>query len=927
MAWNGLGAVVCLEGEPMIMGPYCASVRSAALRSRFGLAVFCLGWLGFGQELNEVRGWVRVAGGLGVGGAQIQASLECGGKRAFADERGAFVLPSQLVKGCKLNVSADGFQATEYVVEDPAKPLEIVIAVDPLRQTVTVMDSSPLVSDNPEVSTAIDTRTLSELPSSIRDINRFAMLDPRVRNTGSLGTDGIYGTRLAVNGQLFRFTQYRMDGMTNYEPALGNGPQQILSIASVAEYKVLVNQFSAEYGRSGGGVISAITRTGGDQWHGEGFYFLRPSGIQAAPPVSIFRVPNERHMWGAAAGGPITPTFHLFASLEANKQTRGAYIQSPTPGFYPGHQNQTFGLVNMDKRWRETQSLYLRLNAHTSTGDNANDAVGGFNQPSAARRDSGQNIGLQATHRWIVRPTAINEIRVGASKSVPLSYYAVQPQTQIVRPAYSTEGLSDYFDTRVTTWQASDVLSWQFRSHQVKVGGDFVRNKLRDVYLSQYGSYRMAAGAPRVGENPVQYTQTFGAAPVRYGDTLASWFVQDDWKVLPRLTLNLGVRHDYQSTTGDANNVAPRFGFAWDVFGKGRTVVRGGSGVYYDQIFLQVVRGALQQGPGSMQATYTLPFGVAGFPTFPNSLTERPTGVGDRRDLAIFPENGPANRLSPYTGQFSFGVQQVVGRDWTVAANYSYNLSRKQLRVLDVNAPERFVRTAAGQRRTAAVADTTRPYMTYAGVPVRVVGLFENTGASRYSAFDIQVSRRFSRHFQFMAHYLNSSSITNTFFTGGPNTGAPSDWGNRGAEEHGPSDYYQRNRFTAQGIVELPWNVQVTGFMIAASGLPVNPLTGVDNNGDGNVLDRPVGLGRNSFRGPYQNTVDLSVMKRLVVTERVRAELRLEGTNLLNKSNFLRVNAVYGDGAVPLGTFLQPVAGLASSDPARQLQVGLRFTF
>jgi hypothetical protein len=107
----------------------------------------------------------------------------------------------------------------------------------------------------------------------------------------------------------------------------------------------------------------------------------------------------------------------------------------------------------------------------------------------------------------------------------------------------------------------------------------------------------------------------------------------------------------------------------------------------------------------------------------------------------------------------------------------------------------------------------------------------------------------------------------------------------------------------------------------------VNPLTGVDNNGDGNLLDRPVGFGRNSFRGPSQNTVDISLMRRFQIRERLRAELRLEGTNIVNHSNFLRVNATYGDGAMPLATFLAPVAGNTSSDPGRQLQVGLRFTF
>lgn len=172
----------------------------------------------------EVRGVVHLRGGLGVSAAKVSA--ECIGSSASTDERGSFSLPN-VTPSCRLLVSADGFQSTSATVADLALPLDIELEIDPSARPLRFSTPVP-VNTNPELSTAIDTRTLSELPSSIRDINRFAMLDPRVRNTGSLGTDGIYGTRLTINGQLFRFTQYQMDGLSNYEPALGNGPQQVL---------------------------------------------------------------------------------------------------------------------------------------------------------------------------------------------------------------------------------------------------------------------------------------------------------------------------------------------------------------------------------------------------------------------------------------------------------------------------------------------------------------------------------------------------------------------------------------------------------------------------------------------------------------------------------------------------------------------------
>ena len=140
------------------------------------------------------------------------------------------------------------------------------------------------------------------------------------------------------------------------------------------------------------------------------------------------------------------------------------------------------------------------------------------------------------------------------------------------------------------------------------LGGDYIRNKLRDVFLSQFGSYRMANGPPRPGEVPVQYTQTFGVADLRYGQTVESVFAQDDIRISPRITENLGLRYDLDTNLrmndyfkdllanpfwagldkftpadnrgNDYNNLQPRLGITYDVKGNGSFVLRGASGVY-----------------------------------------------------------------------------------------------------------------------------------------------------------------------------------------------------------------------------------------------------------------------------------------------------------------------------------------------------------
>jgi hypothetical protein len=165
-------------------------------------------------------------------------------------------------------------------------------------------------------------------------------------------------------------------------------------------------------------------------------------------------------------------------------------------------------------------------------------------------------------------------------------------------------------------------------------------------------------------------------------------------------------------------------------------------------------------------------------------------------------------------------------------------------------------------------------------------------------------------------------------FYADPNSGVPNDWPvGWERSDRGPSDFHQRHRMVASVAARAPGDVHVSSVVVAASGLPVNPLTGRDNNGDSYSVDRPVGFARNSFRGPAQFNVDMAVARAFRLVSRVSVEGRLEIFNLFNRANHLRVNSIYGEGLDPLPTFLAPVAGITNVDPSRQLQVGVRMRF
>ncbi|HEX8097366.1 MAG TPA: TonB-dependent receptor, partial [Pyrinomonadaceae bacterium] len=731
------------------------------------------------------------------------------------------------------------------------------------------------------------------------------------------------------NANSYRQTFYKLDGNSNYDFVFANAPQQQVSLSSVQEFKVLTNQYSAEYGGSSAGIVSAVTKSGTADFHGEGFFLLRPSGIQAAPPVSTLHVPNELGQLGGSVGGPLLASrATFFFSYERTRQNRGAFVQSPAPLLFTGRFRDQMGLARFDYNLSNTHSLSLRLNGNRNTNDNANDRVSGFTQPSAAQVSRAQAVGGQLTDRT-VWGGVVNELRASYINSVPSASSAVSPQVSVVRPNYSTEGGSTYSWVRTETFQVADQLAVQAGRHDLKLGGDYTRQRVRDFSFTQFGEYRFAAGVPTANQKPLDYTQRFGLGFVRYGQTLASGFLQDNWRATARLTLNLGLRYDYQSITDDRNNFAPRFGFAWDLGGNGKTVVRGGAGLFYDQYYMYISRRFLLEGVDAKVRTYRFTYGATttpGAPAYPNSLAALPAGATEAiRDYVYL----PAERLlNPYSAQVSLGVQRRLFGDWTLTADVLHSRTMKQQRVRDINAPAPFVRNAPGQMLSVSAADKTRPYGTsYRGVSVRKVAVVENTASSDYDALDLGLVRRLSRRYHFEAHYVYSSALNDAMFFGEADTGIPNLFGVDVRLDRGPSDFHQRHRFVANGAIELPLGTRVSFIATLASGLPVNPVTGEDNNGDGYRTDRPVGFARNSFRTPGQASFDTSLSKRFRVSESVRLELRAEAFNIFNHTNYIKLNNIYGNGAAPLQTFMAPLAGVQNSDPGRQLQFGARLVF
>ncbi|QEE28471.1 TonB-dependent receptor [Terriglobus albidus] len=894
--------------------------------------VFSSPWI-YGQVV-EVGGRVTVATSP-LRNAQVTLS----GKtyrlaaRTDSDGRYSFQLPGNCP--CTLTVEAPGLHTATRTVPvlrtGEARSVDVMLELSGVQDSIDVSAKMwDAGNGGVAISQTVSRQDLSELPTVTRSTAKSALLDPHVRQAIGLGADYQDSNRLSINAASYRNTAYVLDGTTTYDWIYSVTPTEVVSMGATQEMKVLTGNYSAQYGVSTSGILAITTRAGGPQYHGEAFAYIRPSGIQASAPLAAFHIPNEREDWGALVGGPLggdRTTF--FASYEGAQQTRGAYIQSPLPGFFNGKVKEYYPLLRFDRQLTSTQSLMVRFNGNHYESNNVNDRISGFNQPSTGRYARTQSWGGQVAEQAVFH-NKVNQARFSFVNYFPDTAIPLQSSVSVVRPNYSTEGYSTANWVHAQSYTAGDLVSIHQRRNDWKIGMELSYLRAKDYSYTPFGTYTFASGAPQPNEHPLSYSQTFGTAFLQYKQTELNAFVEDNVKLNSRLSASLGLRYEFQTLTDNDANFAPRLGLAWDIRGNGKTILRGAYGLFYDQYYLYISRRFLTLGPNAPTATYSLNYGAAGFPTFPNSLIAPPNGVsGGKRDLYL----RPARLANPYASQVSAALEQNLGHGLTLEISGLYVHTLKQMRVNDINHPVPFIRTASGQYRggtlagAAAAADATRPYQTYARLPVRDIAVIENTASSAYSALDVGITQQAGTRLRLAAHYVLSNSVSYAMFYSDANSGVPNEWNNLASAERGPGDFYQRDRFVANAWAQLPARFQLVSVVTLASGLPVNPITGDDNNGDSYAVDRPVGYARNSFRTPLQANVDAAFSRRFSLERHLQIEARVEADNLFNRHNFITVNNVFGEGATPLASFLTPKSGITNADPARQFQLAARLIF
>jgi outer membrane receptor protein involved in Fe transport len=930
------------------------------------------------QTHFDLAGTVTDNSGAVVPGATVTLrNLDTGLVRvSVTDTNGKYNFPTVPPTGnWTLTAELSGFQTvTREGLQFQANTLpqiDLQLGVAGLQESVTVTAGAPMVrTRESERSAILDQAMLTDLPAGGgRD---FISL---LKATGEVVQSG---GDISLAGQGRRTANFIADGVSmtgreirTLDGAFGGGSG--LSIETIKELQVITSGFKAETGQTGAGTISVVTKSGTNRLEGTVFGYFRPTGLVGDNPITGARpAKQDRQQWGGVIGGPIVrDRTHFFGAWESTRQNGESVVTSVLdPGTFAtkSHINQGFGRI--DHRFNDNNVLDARYSL-TRNG-NENGGIGGLN--TFDRRTNNESVSdtVVASLVTLLGANKVNEARARFTYNTTDSYSPLTADSGVAsrnpdfsnvpvsvsRAGVGNTGPPTGLPQNLVEKRLQFVNNFSLRtgSHQWKFGGDVIQSWRFVTFFNNFaGTYTFAQGTPfpydpaNPATYPFQYTQSFGTSGLNFTDTMGALFAQDDWEIARGLTLNLGVRWDFDTLIqGDHNNVAPRVGFAWNVGNNGKTVIRGNTGIFYDTIESSLINRESNFGPVG-QAALDLRQGDPLFPTFPNRLTAFPSGGATvpRATVTVpvyegddfpFSIGDTLQRSAPYFFNSTIGFQRELGPNWAFSADYVRARAYDLMTTLDINAPPYFP-LGPGQTRTVNQANLLRPY----GVPNRTGGPYNieftgfrdlqlqfNGGETQYDALKLGVVRRASSRYELRVAYTYSKArgdVDNFRLTESFVPGQTDPDGDRSYQQ-GPSAQDTPHNLTVSGYIRAPWGINVGAILNSRAGFPYTGVVGIDADGDGVTGgafgDRPAALTRNSFRYPSLTTLDVSAAKQFTLGGSHRIELRAEVFNALNAKAVTGVNNTIGlDVNNPPATFGQ----VTNRQGAVEGQVSIRYRF
>ena len=933
----------------------------------------------------------RVTDGTGaaIPGATVTVTNNATGVRAIVvtGSDGSYRTPTLLAGAYTVMAELSGFATTtvrnlELNVAS-TRELNIEMKQAAVQEAITVTAAAPLVADSPSIGTVVSQRELENLPLNGRQFANLASLSPGTSLAVNPDPTKPGQLVVALNGGIGRNVNYLIDGGDNTDDTIG-GALQNFNLEAVQEFRIQTQQYKAEYGRSTGGVLTVVTKTGTNDFGGLVYGFFRDKGLNAKTESE--RIANtdkqdyERQQWGLTFGGPIIrDRAHFFLTYEKTDRTTGFPLSANVRAIFPSvaptlavdFEDQ---LITGKATWAisGSQQLQTRYGAQEYS-----------DVYSANALSTPDNVGILNSdyESWLVGHTG----QFGGSVVNDFLYQystfanAILPVTDAPTLVFlNGVNAGQNFNTPQTTEQVKhqfkDDLSFQSTlfgaRHDFKAGINYINEPTLGGSFSSglVGRYTFGGNTLDAPITRIEINSGFNqfSTPVDQ----FSIYGQDDWQINNRLTLNLGLRYDkwsgfdldqtsnpiwqvlrtqttfnedylvdFRNSDGledDDDNIGPRLGFTYDLFGTGRQVLRGGWGIYYDfpytnatilfptaavqsnfgQTFLHVNTNGIRNSDGSLyRVGQPLPVNQLG-------TISRPV----------------PNEVASPTLQAPESTQASLGFSTELTGNIGMTVDLVSIRYKNI--PFRF-------RGNPIMANGQRRFPQFGNFRI-----WYGKGEADYDGVNLGLRARMTDKLEMQGFYTWSEATGNVLAGADefrlsnanhqPDRSAVPDQSVNPLDPScdacfGPLDTDARHRITLSALYRAPWAINISGVARYRSGLPYTEFAGFDVNGDGFAMDLNTFDGVehvNSLRGDSFTQIDLRLSREFKVGP-TGLELMAEVFNLLDSENaaryrgarYLRRNA---DGTlVPNPAFGTPAA--YSGDPLqgeqRLIQLGMRLRF
>jgi Carboxypeptidase regulatory-like domain/TonB dependent receptor len=1008
---------------------------------------------------GNLTGLVTDSKGAAVSGASVLITSTAQGfsRHTKTNDEGIYVLPDLLTGQYHLSIAQPGFASSDFahtVIEaGRATTIDTQLQIAAAGAHVEVNGTQATLDlAQSMIQGQITSKTIENIPLNGRNFLELAYLVPGNRPAPNFDPTKTNTLEVSSAGGFGRGGNITVDGGDNNDEVVGgtlaNFPQD-----SVQEFQIATGRFTAEVGRSGNSIVNIVTKTGTNNYHGSLFIFERNRNLQGLPATfnrSLPTPPFDREQFGGSLGGPIKKDrAWWFTSVEYRNQN--ASIQTGTRDFTsgtilnsaaPAPLRDALWSTRVDDQITERNRLMLRYSFNRST-DTAQ-ATPSQSTPAftAAERQNSLNRfhSIVAGFNSVLSPTKVNDLSFhydnfynnippfgdDAATTDPASLGLTN---ELIFPSLA-DGANFNLpqQTNLERYEFRDALVWSLGKHTLRLGGEFQHYRANGeinvfgtgtIILTSNFGFADLNGDGVVNDLDIPLAVALkSSAPVtpvpipHVFDSYFGLYAQDDWRLSPRLTLNLGLRWDYDSNlTGnssehdpcpsltsepskpctwmanvidlkknpDTKDFSPRVGFVYDLLGKGKSILRGGYGIYYDRIILEAGAEELVQNDraltvtqygGSSCSNSSIPappsLGLCfapgsafapGTPTVSDAFSG-PHQTGGVGILALGPD-----AHHPLFQQFSIGVQQQAGNDWVISADGLHVFATRQIigHLLRDSASTSPYVNCPGNNNPCTLTDPL------SGITDNIT-LLQSQAKSWYDGLIASVQHRPSRLGPIGYQYDISYTLSKTYDYSNDDqltsTAAEQvdlvEGINDLRLEKGYAVTDERHRLTLFGEAQLPWRFSVAPIYTFGSGVPAEtflPGTGNINGASGSrlpllqrnaigrdiknsdqlnaAIDRwnalpacpaafpclaggtlqHVPAGVNYF-SPF-SSLDLRLQKMIPLGERVTLSLVGEGFNIFNETNIRgSSNTNYAGRSISIG----PVQPAQNGQPAQTVQ-------